>query len=62
MNVKPLFSAREFCIDNLLVRIYSIIVMIRWIGLAPWEFEIPFRQEFNYTQFIEEVVGAGVPF
>ena len=26
--------AREFCIDNLLVRIHFIIVMIRWTGLA----------------------------
>jgi len=25
-------------IDNLLVRIHFIIVMIRWTGLAPWEF------------------------
>ena len=33
---------REFFIDNLLVRIHSIIVMIRWTGLAPWEFEFPF--------------------
>jgi len=32
---------REFFIDNLLVRIYFIIVMIRWTGLAPWEFELP---------------------
>ena len=30
---------REFFIDNLLVRINLIIVMIRWTGLAPWEFE-----------------------
>ena len=30
---------REFFIDNLLVRIQFIIVMIRWTGLAPWEFE-----------------------
>ena len=30
---------REFFIDNLLVRIHVIIVMIRWTGLAPWEFE-----------------------
>jgi len=34
--------ARKFCIDNLLVRIHFIIVMIRWTGLAPWEFEFPF--------------------
>jgi len=33
---------REFFIDNLLVRIHSIIVMIRWTGLAPWELEFPF--------------------
>jgi len=26
---------REFCIDNLLVRVHFIIVMIRWTGLAP---------------------------
>ena len=32
---------REFFIDNLLVRIHLIIVMIRWTGLAPWEFESP---------------------
>ena len=32
---------REFCIDNLLVRIHLIIEMIRWTGLAPWEFEFP---------------------
>ena len=32
----------KFLIDNLLVRIHLIIVMIRWTGLAPWEFEIPF--------------------
>jgi len=30
---------REFFIENLLVRIHFIIMMIRWTGLAPWEFE-----------------------
>ena len=29
----------EFFINNLLVRIHFIIVMIRWTGLAPWEFD-----------------------
>jgi len=29
---------REFFIEILLVRIHFIIVMIRWTGLAPWEF------------------------
>jgi len=33
---------REFFIDNLLVRIHYVIVMIRWTGLAPWEFEFTF--------------------
>ena len=32
---------RDFFIDNLLVRNHLIIVMSRWTGLAPWEFEIP---------------------
>jgi len=40
-NVPP-SAEREFCIDNLLVRIHFIVVMIRWTGLAPWEFEFPF--------------------
>ena len=31
----------ESFIDNLLLRIHLIIVMIRWTGLAPWEFEFP---------------------
>ena len=44
--------AREFCIDNLLVRIHCIIVMIRWTGLAPWEFESPFPGSITST-FIE---------
>jgi len=48
MNAIPLIISlfsleeREFFIDNLLVRIHFIIVMIRWTGLAPWEFEFPF--------------------
>jgi len=37
MTVK--YREREFFVDNLLVRIHFIIVMIRWTGLAPWEFE-----------------------
>jgi len=38
---------KEFFIDNLLVRIQFIVVMIRWTGLAPWEFEFPFLQIIN---------------
>ena len=33
---------REFFIDNLLARIHFIVVMIRWTGLAAWEFDFPF--------------------
>ena len=33
---------RHFVVHNLLVRIHSIIVMIWWTGLAPWELEFPF--------------------
>ena len=40
---------REFFIDNLLVRVYFIIVMIRWTGLAPWEFEFPFPGSLTST-------------
>jgi len=35
-------SEREFFVDNLLVRIHFIMVMIRWTGLAPWDFEFLF--------------------
>ena len=34
---------RQLFIDNLLVRIHFIIIMIRWTGLAPWEFEFFFQ-------------------
>ena len=40
---------REFCIDNLLDRIHLIIVMIRWTGVAPWEFEFPFPGSLTST-------------
>ena len=40
---------REFFIDNQLVRIHYIIVMIRWTGLAPWEFELPFQGGLTST-------------
>ena len=42
-KLEPRLPEREeFFIDNLLVRIHSIIVMIGWAGLAPWKFEFPF--------------------
>ena len=32
-----------------MVRIHLIIVMIRWTGLAPWEFEFPFPGSLTST-------------
>ena len=40
---------REFFVDKLLVRIHSFIVMIRWTGLAPWKFELPFSGSLPST-------------
>ena len=51
-------SEREFFIDNLLVRIHVIIVMTRWTGLAPWEFEFPFPGSLTST-FLAG--GGGTP-
>ena len=42
-------AERHELIDNLLVRIHFIIVMIRWTGLAPWEFEFPFSGSLTPT-------------
>jgi len=59
---------REFFIDNLLVRIHCIIVMIRWTGLAPWEFEFPFpgdgEEELDaeaYLQLMRQVASPLEP-
>ena len=46
--------------DNLLVRIHCIIVMIRWSGLAPWEFEFPFPGSLTST-FLGPFVFYGNP-
>ena len=43
---------REFCINNLLVRIHVIITMIEWTGLAPWEFEFPFAGSLASTLLV----------
>ena len=43
------FREREFFIDNLQVRINSIIVMVKWTGLAPWGFEYPFPGSLTST-------------
>ena len=41
-----------------LVRIHFIIVMIRWTGLAPWEFEFPFPGSLTST-FLVSSGGRG---
>jgi len=43
-------AEREFFIDNLMVRIHFIIVMIRWNGLAPWEFAFLFLHTTSVMQ------------
>jgi len=42
-------TEREFFIDNLLFRIHFNIVMIRWTGLAPWEFGFLFPGSLTST-------------
>jgi len=44
---------RELFIDNLMVRI-NFIVVIRWTGLAPWEFEFPFLDSLTSTFLSKE--------
>ena len=39
----------DFFVNNLLVRIHSIIVMVRWTGLAPWELDFPFPGSLTST-------------
>ena len=43
---------KKITIANLLVRIHFIIVMIRWTGLAPWEFGFPVPGSLTST-FLE---------
>ena len=47
-----LCQVRDLFIDNLLVQIHYDIVMIRWTGLAPWEFEFPFPGSLT-SSFLE---------
>ena len=51
-------SERDLFIENLLVRIHVIIVMIRWTGLAPWEFESPFPGSLTSTGGEQVHAGA----
>jgi len=52
---------REFFIVNLLVRIHFIIVVIRWTGLAPWEFEFPFPGSLFYLPISPTLFTASPP-
>ena len=50
LPLRPIYhQEREFFIDNLLARIHFIIVMIRWTGLAPWEFGFRFPGSLTST-------------
>ena len=51
---------REFFMEILLVQIHFIIVMMRWTGFAPWEFEFPFPDSFtsSFLFRVEKRVGA----
>ena len=42
-------TEREFFIDDLLVRLHLIIMMTKWTGLAPWDFEFPFPGSLTST-------------
>jgi len=49
---------REFVFDNILVIFHFTIVMIRWTGLAPWEFEFPFPGSLTST-FLHRIGRPG---
>ena len=49
-------AEREIFIDNLLVRIYLIIKMIWWTGLAPWDSESPFAGSLISTFLVRDYV------
>ena len=48
-------------IDNRLVRIHFIIVMIRWTGPVPWEFEFPFPGSLTSTFPEVDYEGLATP-
>ena len=46
---------RELFVDNLLVRIHSIMAIISWTDLAPWDFAFPFPGSLTST-FLDSFV------
>ena len=57
-NRRSLPAGRDFCIDNLLVRVHLIIVMIRWTGLAPWEHPDASRRPGQLAGGLAQSLGA----
>jgi len=55
---RPCCRETEFCVDILLVRDHFTVAMIRWTGLAPWEFEFPFPGSRTSTFLDHESHGA----
>ena len=54
----PALKERESFVHNLLVRIHFIIKMVRWTGLAPWEFEFPFPGSLVSTFLVALPLGT----
>ena len=54
-------SQVERVIDNLLVRIHFIIVLIRWTGLASWEFQFSFPGSLKSTFLVTMHPSSVVP-
>ena len=56
-------SSSDICPESslLTVRIHFIIVMIRWTGLAPWEFEFPVPGSLAATFHHGRVVARHLP-
>ena len=48
----------EVFIDNLLFQIRFIIVMIRWTGLAPWEFQFIFTGSLTFSFLSTPAIGG----
>ena len=49
---------RDFFIDNLLVRNHSIIEIMRWTGLAPWELKFRFPVALHLPSYRQQRRGV----
>ena len=59
---RAIIIEKDFFIGNLLVRIYFIIVMIRWTGLAPWKFEFNFPGSLTSAFLVISAALSKLPF